>query len=195
MIDFHSLYVLNYLMYSCMVKIGSTMPMKMVPMNAGDEKKHQRLGERHRGLQIPVQIPFGDIRDANQFPVELAAFLGHGNHFQDGAGKKIFALRQAFAEMSALLHALDGLRDRVHENLVADGTARDVQACTSGTPAPSRVPSIRQKRAMANCATSGPTIGERKINAFPDAPALFRREPGAHQRSRSQQYPPRQTSP
>ena len=36
--------------------------------------------------------------------------------------------------------------------------------CTSGTPAPSNVPSIRQKRAIANCAISGPTIGARKIN-------------------------------
>jgi hypothetical protein len=34
--------------------------------------------------------------------------------------------------------------------------------CTSGTPAPSRVPSIRQNRAMANCAVSGPTTGDCK---------------------------------
>ena len=33
---------------------------------------------------------------------------------------------------------------------------------TSGTPAPSSVPSMRQKRAMANCATNGPTSGERR---------------------------------
>ncbi len=37
-----------------------------------------------------------------------------------------------------------------------------LRRCTSGTPAPSSVPSIRQKRAMANCATSGPTTGERR---------------------------------
>ena len=35
--------------------------------------------------------------------------------------------------------------------------------CTSGTPAPSSVPSIRQNRAMANCATSGPTSGDFRI--------------------------------
>ena len=33
----------------------------------------------------------------------------------------------------------------------------------SGTPAPNSVPSIRAKRAIANCATSGPIIGIRKI--------------------------------
>ena len=32
------------------------------------------------------------------------------------------------AELAALLHALDGLRNGVHENLVADGFAGDVQA-------------------------------------------------------------------
>ena len=36
--------------------------------------------------------------------------------------------------------------------------------CTSGTPAPSSVPSIRQNRAMANCATSGPTSGDRSTS-------------------------------
>ena len=39
-------------MYSCRVKIGSNMPMKMVPMKAGDQEQHQRLGERHGGLQV-----------------------------------------------------------------------------------------------------------------------------------------------
>ena len=115
-------------MYSCSEKIGSNMPMKMVPMNAGDEKQHQRLGERHGGLQVAVQVAFGDVGDADQFAVELAAFLGHGNHFQHGAGEQLLAVRQALAEPAALLHALDGLRHGIHENLVADGFARDVQA-------------------------------------------------------------------
>jgi hypothetical protein len=41
---------------------------------------------------------------------------------------KGLAIREALAEPAALLHALDGLRDGVHEDLVADGAARDVQA-------------------------------------------------------------------
>ena len=42
--------------------------------------------------------------------------------------------------------------------------------CTSGTPAPSSVPSIRQNRAMANCATSGPITGARRIRSLPHPP-------------------------
>ena len=56
--------------------------------------------------------------------------------------------------------------------------------CTSGTPAPSNVPSIRQKRAIANCATSGPTSGARKI--IPSQMRLpFRRRKPIARNSRS----------
>src|ERR1035437_2199677 len=95
---------------------------------AGDEKQHQRFGERHGGFQIPVQVKFRDAGHAHEFGVELAAFFRDRNHFQHRAGKKDFAVREALAEPSALLHALDGLADGIHENLVADGPARDVEA-------------------------------------------------------------------
>ena len=39
-----------------------------------------------------------------------------------------------------------------------------LRACTSGTPELSRVPSIRQNRAMANWLNSGPSTGTRMMN-------------------------------
>ena len=38
-----------------------------------------------------------------------------------------------------------------------------LRALISGTPAPSSVPSIRQKRDMAYCATRDPTVGTRRM--------------------------------
>ena len=58
-----------------------------------------------------------------------------------------------------------------------------LSACTSGTPALSSVPSIRQKRAMANWLNSGPSTGTRRMNPsqarrpFSDATQLRTRKP------------------
>ena len=79
------------------------------------------------------------------------------------------------AEPAALLHALDGLRHGVHENLVADGLARDVQALhqrharaeqRAEHPAESRHGELRDQRA-----------DQRRLQnqALPDRAGLFPR--------------------
>ena len=40
----------------------------------------------------------------------------------------MFAIREALTKASTLLHAFDRLADGVHENLIADGAARNIQA-------------------------------------------------------------------
>ncbi len=115
-------------MYSCRVKIGSTMPMKIVPMKPAMKKSISGFGERHRGLQLAIQVAFGDVRRCGPVRIEPPAFLGHRNHFQHRTRETALAVGQACAELPAFLHALDGFRNRVHENLVADGLAGDVQA-------------------------------------------------------------------
>src|SRR5438093_718370 len=40
-----------------------------------DEEQHQWLRQRNCGLELPIQIPFGDVGDANQFLIEFSAFL------------------------------------------------------------------------------------------------------------------------
>ena len=138
------------------MKIGQQHADENGADEAGDQKQHQRLGKRHGRFQVAVQVHLGDAGDAHQFGVELAAFLRHGNHFQHGAGEERLAIRQALAEPAALLHALDGLGDGVHENLVADGAAGDVQALherharaeqRAEHPAESRHGELRDERA------------------------------------------------
>ena len=104
-----------------------TMPMKIVPMNAGDEKQHQRFGQRHGGLQLAVEVAFGDVGDAHQFLVQPAAFFGDGDHFQDRAGEEAAAVRQAWPKRLAFLDPFDRVGHGIDEDLVADRSAGDVQ--------------------------------------------------------------------
>ena len=154
-----------------MVNTGSNMPMKMMPMNPAIKNSISGSAKATAVFRLPVQIHLGDGGDADQFGVELAAFLGHGNHFQNRAGNKILALRQALAEPAALLHALDGLGDGIHENLVADGFARDVQALHQRHARAEQRARASGKNAPSQIApTSGPTSGAR--NTIPSQTRL-----------------------
>ena len=104
------------------------MPMKMVPMNPAIKNSINGSANDTAVFKWRSRSHFGNDGNADEFGVELAAFLSHGNHFQNGAGEQILAFREALTEPAALLHALNGFRNGVHEGLVADGFARDIQA-------------------------------------------------------------------
>src|SRR5437879_1084095 len=57
------------------------------PDKSGDEEKHQRLGKRNGGFQLPIQVAFRDIGDADQFLIEFAAFFRDGYHFEHRAAE------------------------------------------------------------------------------------------------------------
>ena len=182
-------------MYSLMDSTGSNMPMKMMPMKPAIKNSISGSANATAVFRLRSRSVFGDDGDAHQFAVELAAFFRDGNHFQRRAGKKNLAIREALAEPSALLHALDGLADGVHENLVADGAARDVQAVherharadqRAEHPAEARHRKLRDERA-----------DQRRFQnqALPDALAFFGSEPGAHQKNDGHDQPAATNNP
>src|SRR5436190_19325925 len=76
---------------------------------------------------MSVEIAFGDVGDVNQFLIKLAAFFSDGNHVDDGTREQPLAVGEALAELATLLNAADGVSDGIHEDLITDGFARDVQ--------------------------------------------------------------------
>ena len=77
---------------------GSNMPMKMVPMNPA--MRNSNNGSANATAVFRLRSRSLSVHDGNphQFAVQLAAFFRDGNHFQDGAGEKSFAIGQALAE-------------------------------------------------------------------------------------------------
>src|ERR1035437_1652054 len=92
-----------------------------------DKKQQQRLRERHRRLQLPIQVALRDIGDAHQLLLEPAALFSHGNHFHHRAREQALALRETGAQLAALLNALDTGGNRIDQNLIANGFAPYVQ--------------------------------------------------------------------
>ena len=101
--------------------------MKMVPTKPAMKKSISRFGQGHGGLEVAVQVALRDDGDADQFGVELAAFLADGDHFQHRAGEEVAAIGQAGAQLRAFLDAVNGIGNGIHQNLVADGSAGDVE--------------------------------------------------------------------
>jgi hypothetical protein len=114
-------------MCCCIVKIGKTMPMKIVPMNPAMRNSISGSSRRHRGLQLRSRSPSVTSAMRTSSGVELAALFGDGDHFQHRARETDCGNREALARVVCLPSRGDGFGDGVHEDLVADGFARDVE--------------------------------------------------------------------
>ena len=151
-------------MFSLMVSTGSNMPMKMVPMNAGDEKQHQRLGKRHGGLQLAIQVALGDVGDAHQFARPACRFPPPRKSFPAPSREKALCIPPGSGRAGRL-----AARARWTGTRRPPGSGcRWICGRRSGL-APAARPRRAACRASGRTApwriapTSGPTIGARKI--------------------------------
>src|ERR1017187_262631 len=154
--DFHKLF---YLMYSLMDSTGSNMPMKMTPMkpaikNSISGSANATAVFRLRSRSVSVS-PAMRTSSASSLPLssatEIISSTEPGN--SDRQSAKLWPSRPPCCTRS-----MDCATASTKIWLPIERRAT-FKPCTSGTPAPINVPSIRQKRAIANCAMSGPTSG------------------------------------
>src|ERR1019366_8000701 len=158
--DFHKVF---YLMYSLMDSTGSNMPMKMTPMKpaiknsiTGSANATAVFRLRSRSVSVsaamrtssPSSLPLSSA-------TEIISSTEPGN--SDRQSAKLWPSRPPCCTRS-----MDCATASTKIWLPIERRAT-FKPCTSGTPAPIKVPSIRQKRAIANCAISGPTSGAFKI--------------------------------
>ncbi len=82
--DFH---VWNSLMFWLMVSTGSSIAMKITPMNPAIKNSISGSANATAVCRLRNQIDFRHVRDADQFRVQPPAFLGDRNHFQSRTEK------------------------------------------------------------------------------------------------------------
>ena len=128
----------------------------MVPIMTASSKRDHRRKYRQQAVDGVPHFAIIAVGDLQQHLVQLPGFFTHADHLQ-GQARKVPAIGQVTRQAAAGFHLAGRIFHFRRSRLLPTTLLPIPSADSSGTPLTSRVPSVRDRRAVSSLAIRSPT--------------------------------------